>query len=82
MTAFNYSLGRNTYDNEPTQLTALDFDDFIAQISRTGSKRKGEFYICSTLQIGLHDDPVKYPGQKHWRLKRLNRPGFRGGQLV
>ena len=71
MTAFNYSLGRNTFDNEPTQLTALDFDDFIAQISRNGSKRKGEFYICSSLQSGVHDDPVKYPGVKHWRLKRL-----------
>jgi hypothetical protein len=71
MTTFNYSLGRNTYDNEPTQLTALDFDDFITQISRTGSKRKGEFYICSSLQSGVHDDPVKYPGVKHWRLKRL-----------
>ena len=74
MTVFNYSLGRNTYDNEPTQLTAFDFDDFIAQISRTGSKRKGEFYICSPLQSGLHDDPVKHPGVKHWRLKRLALP--------
>jgi len=66
MSAFGFSLGRNTYDNEPTQLNALDFDDFIAQISRTGSKRKGEFYICSSLQIGVHDDPVKNPGVKHW----------------
>jgi hypothetical protein len=74
MICFEYSLGRNTYDNEPTQLTAVDFDDFIMQISRTGSKRKGEFYICSTLQKGLHDDPVKYPGVKHWRLKRLALP--------
>lgn len=74
MTLFNFSLGRNTYDNEPTQLNALDFDDFIAQISKTGSKRKGEFYICSSLQIGVHDDPVKYPGVKHWRLKRLALP--------
>jgi hypothetical protein len=74
MSAFNFSLGRNTYDNAPTQLTAVDFDDFIAQISRTGSKRKGEFYICSSLQSGLHDDPVKYPGVKQWRLKRLALP--------
>jgi hypothetical protein len=71
MTSFNFSLGRNTYDNARTQLTALDFNDFIVQISRTGSKRKGEFYICSALQSGVHDDPVKYPGVKHWRLKRL-----------
>ena len=74
MSEFNFSLGRNTYDNAPTQLTALDFDDFIAQISRTGSKRKGEFYICSPLQSGLHDDPVKYPGLNNWRLKRLALP--------
>lgn len=74
MKTLNYSLGRNTYDNAPTQLTALDFDDFIAQISKTGSKRKGEFYICSPLQSGLHDDPVKYPGLNNWRLKRLALP--------
>ena len=74
MTAFNFSLGRNTYDNAPAQLTALDFDDFIAQISKTGSKRKGEFYICSPFQSGTHDDPVKYPGLNNWRLKRLALP--------
>lgn len=74
MSTFNFSLGRNTYDNAPTQLAALDFDDFIAQISKTGSKRKGEFYICSPLQSGLHDDPVKYPGLNNWRLKRLALP--------
>jgi hypothetical protein len=74
MTIFNFSLGRNTYDNQPTQLTAIDFDDFIAQISHTGSKRKGEFYICSPLQSGLHDDPSKYPGVSNWRLKRLAMP--------
>ena len=43
MTDFNFSLGRNTYDNQPTQLSAIDFDDFLAQIAHTGSKRKGEF---------------------------------------
>ena len=74
MLAFPFSIGRNTYDNAPTQLTALDFDDFIAQISKTGSKRKGEFYICSSLQSGAHDDPVKYPGLNNWRLKRLALP--------
>lgn len=71
MTGFFYSLGRNTYDNAPSQRTDLDFDDFITQISKTGSKRKGEFYICSPLQSGLHDDQVKYPGLNNWRLKRL-----------
>jgi hypothetical protein len=74
MTDFNFSLGRNTYDNQPTQLSAIDFDDFLAQIAHTGSKRKGEFYICSPLQSGLHDDQTKHPGSKHWRLKRLAMP--------
>lgn len=74
MTDFNFSLGRNTYDNQPTQLSAIDFDDFLAQIAYTGSKRKGEFYICSPLQSGLHDDQTKHPGSKHWRLKRLAMP--------
>ena len=74
MTSINFSLGSNTYDNAPIQLTALDFDDFITQISKTGSKRKGQFYICSPLQSGLHDDPSKYSGLNNWRLKRLALP--------
>jgi len=71
MANFNFSYGRNTYDNQPTQLSALNFDDLISQISNSGSRTKGQFYICSALKSGLHDDQSKYPGLGHWRLKRL-----------
>jgi hypothetical protein len=74
MPAFSFSIGRNTFDNAPTQLTAADFDDFIAKISNTRSKRKGEFYICSPLKSGVHDDPSKFAGLNNWRLKRLALP--------
>ncbi len=74
MVCFEYSLGRNTYDNTPSQETALDFDDFITRITKVRSFKKGEFYVCSALQNGLHDDQAKYPGANHWRLKRLAMP--------
>jgi hypothetical protein len=71
MPSLTFSLGRNKYDNKPTQLNALDFDDFISQISNTGSREKGEFYVCSALSSDVHDDRSKYPGLGNWRLKRL-----------
>lgn len=65
MTHFNFSLGCNTFDNRPDQRSAVSFDDFITQISKTGSKKKGEYYICSALSLGLHDDPARYQGTGH-----------------
>jgi len=69
-----FSQGRNTYDNQPTQLIAPDFDDFVTQISFTGSTRKGQSYICAPMAKGGHPDPVKYPGDGHWRSRNLALP--------
>jgi AAA domain/Primase C terminal 2 (PriCT-2) len=74
MTAIKFSFGRNTYDNQPAQCTAADFDDFVTQIRQTGSTRKGETYICGPLAKGAHTDPVKNPGVGHWRTRNLALP--------
>lgn len=71
---FHFSLGRNTYDNQPTQLSAADFDDLVDQICRTGSTHKGQTYICAPLAKGAHPDPAKYPGDAHWRVRNLALP--------
>ena len=70
----HYSLGRSKYDNQPAQRTAADFDDFVTQISNTGSTRKGEVFVCAPLKSGVHSDPVKYPGSARWRIHQLVLP--------
>jgi hypothetical protein len=74
MTKIDFSLGRNTYDNQPAQLTAADFDDFVVQISRTGSTRKGQSFICAPLVKGAHPEAAKYAGDAHWRIRNLALP--------
>jgi RecA-family ATPase len=74
MTILRFSQGRNTYDNQPAQCSASDFDDFVSQISLTGSTRKGEAYICAPMAKGPHSDTLKYPDSAHWRLHRLAAP--------
>lgn len=74
MSALNFSQGRNTYDNLPSQFTAADFDDFVTRISHPGSTRKGQAYICAPLAAGQHPDTVKYPGTAHWRIRNLALP--------
>lgn len=69
-----FSLGTDKFDNQPAQFTAADFEDFVTQISNTGSTRKGEFFVCSALKSGVHTDPVKYPGVACWRLHKLALP--------
>jgi AAA domain/Primase C terminal 2 (PriCT-2) len=74
MSTIKFSLGRNTFDNQPAQCIAADFDDFVTQIRQTGSTRKGETYICGPLAKGVHTDPVKNPGVGHWRTRNLALP--------
>lgn len=69
-----FSLGKDTFDNRPRQLGATDFDDFLNQISSTGSKRKGETYVCAPLGSGPHSNVAKYPGIAHWRIRALALP--------
>lgn len=74
MAKLKFSQGRDTYDNQPAQLDAADFDDFVTRISHTGSTRKGQAYICAPLAAGQHPDTVKYPGTAHWRIRNLALP--------
>lgn len=74
MTVIKFSFGRNTYDNQPAQRTAADFDDFVTQIRQTGSTRKGETYVCGPFASGTHNDSVKNPGGGHWRIRNLALP--------
>jgi RecA-family ATPase len=74
MTILKFSQGRNTYDNQPAQCSASDFDDFASQISQTGSTRKGEAYICAPMAEGPHSDTLKYPHNARWRLHILALP--------
>jgi hypothetical protein len=74
MANIKFSQGRSQYDNQPAQLDAADFDDFVTQISRTSSTRKGQIYICAPLAKGAHSDPQKYVGDAHWRLRNLALP--------
>ncbi len=61
MAKLKFSQGRNTYDNQPSQYCATDFEDFVSKISQTGSSRKGEAYICAPMAEGAHADTLKYP---------------------
>lgn len=74
MAKFHYSLGGNTYDNQPAQRTAIDFDNFVSQISNTGSTKKGEMFVCAPLATGAHSNPSKYSGTGHWRIHELAMP--------
>jgi len=71
MSQIFFSLGTDKFDNQPAQCAAADFEDFVTQISNTGSTRKGEIFVCAAFTSGVHTDPVKYPGIAHWRLNKL-----------
>lgn len=74
MANFKFSLGSTKYDNHPAQRTAADFDDFVSQLSQTGSTRKGQVFFCAPLASGQHTDPNKNPGEGHWRIHQLALP--------
>lgn len=74
MANIKFSQGRNKYDNQPAQLEADDFDDFVAQISSNRSTRKGLVYICAPMAKGAHAELDKYPGDAHWRIRNLALP--------
>jgi hypothetical protein len=68
LNAVGYSRGADTYANQPAQLKAVDFQEFIDQIKNDLSSKKGEAYICAAMEYGYHDDQKKHPNQAHWRL--------------
>jgi len=66
----SYARGTLKFDNKPKQLTCQTFDEFEQTVLSDRSPTKGMTYICSPLASGIHyQDPEKYPGKDHWRLK-------------
>jgi hypothetical protein len=74
LNAVGYSRGTDTYANQPEQLKAVDFQEFIDQIKNDLSSKKGEAYICAAMEYGYHDDQKKHPNQAHWRLATHAKP--------
>jgi hypothetical protein len=70
----HYSRGENKFDNQPKQLEVENFTAFAKAILSDVGKAKGEQFICAPFSRGLHDNPKKYPGEEHWRLKKLAMP--------
>lgn len=66
--AFNFSTGKNKFDNTPVQQSVAGFDEFESAILSNRSHRKGETYFCGPLNMGPHDRPQDYPDPAHYRL--------------
>ena len=66
--AIHYSRGRDSYDNEPTQLSADNFAAFAEQVVADRSPAKGKNYFCGPLSLGPHDRPSDYSNPGHYRL--------------
>jgi len=72
---FQYSRGKNTYDNAPAQMGVNSFNEFAKAVANDKSPRKGLTYICSALSKGIHyEKPTEYLGENHWRLKNHGLP--------
>jgi len=70
LTAIQFSRGHNKFDNKPEQLQCTDFDEFEQAVLADVSQEKGQTYICSPLQSGIHyQKPEKYSDEDTWRLK-------------
>jgi hypothetical protein len=75
MAHFIFSLGKDTFDNCPTQIKVDDFDEFANIVVQNKSPHKGLTYVCSGLAQGIHyEKPTDNPGEKHWRLKNYALP--------
>ena len=68
---FEFSVGRDKYDNRPKQIVTPTFDDFKKYILNNKSTVKGKTYFCGGFELGEHKDPKKYPEVAAYRLKRL-----------
>jgi hypothetical protein len=75
MAHFIFSLGKDTFDNCPTQIKVDNFDEFANIVVQNKSPHKGLTYVCSGLAQGIHyEKPTDNPGEKHWRLKNHALP--------
>lgn len=69
-----YSRGANKFDNCPDQRIAKDFNGFLDAILNDRGQAKHQQYITSGMNEGPHNDSIKYPGVKAYRLNRLAQP--------
>ena len=69
-----YSRGASKFDNRPEQFEVEDFAAFAKAILSDLATKKGEQFICAPFSRGFHENQEKYPGEGHWRLKRLALP--------
>lgn len=75
MANFIFSLGKDTYDNCPSQIIVDNFDEFAGVVEKNKSLKKGLTYVCAGLAQGIHyDKPQDNPGIEHWRLKNYALP--------
>lgn len=68
---FEFSMGRDKYDNRPKQIVTPTFDDFKIHVLDHKSTIKGKTYFCGGFDLGQHKDPKKYPEIAAYRLKKL-----------
>lgn len=71
---FPYSLGRDKYDNKPVQRVAPTFTELKDEFLSARPNSKGQKYICAPMKKGPHKDPVKHPGEHHFRCKEHAMP--------
>ena len=72
---FNYSRGKDKYDNLPEQRTAASFKEFAIAVLNDVSGQKGKAYVCAAVSAGLHNDQDKHPDKiDHWRQQHLAKP--------
>jgi RecA-family ATPase len=69
-----FSIGRNTYDNQPQQRQCTSPDEFFKELLADRSVEKGQKFVCGPIALGTHDKPEQYPGEAPWRLKKLALP--------
>lgn len=72
---FNYSKGKDKFDNLPTQCSVGTFREFAKDVLESVSAEKGQTYVCAAVSAGLHSDQGKYPDKiDHWRQQHLAKP--------
>jgi hypothetical protein len=69
--SFDFSIGKDKYDNKPNQVTVSDFDEFKDYVLQRKSSAKGQTYFCGGFEAGQHKNPDKYAEVLPYRLKKL-----------
>jgi predicted P-loop ATPase len=70
-TAIRYSIGRDKFDNIPTQFNAPDFNAFETEILSRRSSEKGKTFFCAGFRKGSHKDKDQFPLENTYRQKEL-----------